>query len=140
MTELSPTQVALRELMMLTKCYCGNYGEDPHPRLGHNCSFRRDVETLVGAVRRVLEMCEREKTREQPRAGHQVADEIRRALLGLPAYDGPPWSDETEPSPLVAALRELPAAAYSAQIAERLQRAEADRRLSDVEGGSSAPG
>lgn len=74
----APVPLALRELMILTKCYC----DGEHPRLGHNCSFRRDVETVVAAVKQVLALCEREKTREQPRAGHQVAFDVRAALLG----------------------------------------------------------
>lgn len=92
----SPTQVALRELMILTKCYCGNYGEDPHPRLGHNCSFRPDVETVVAAVQRVLALCE-----ESERAQHDYVAtvDIRRELLGLPAEQGPPWSNEEGPVP-----------------------------------------
>jgi hypothetical protein len=89
-TELSPTQVALRELMILTKCYC----DGEHPRLGHNCSFRPDVETLVGAVAAVLKICEADTVGD--RAGHQVAYDIRRALLGLPqpVDESPPWREE----------------------------------------------
>jgi hypothetical protein len=90
----APTQVALRELMILTKCYCGNYGEDPHPRLGHNCSFRPDVETLVANVATVLELCNNAIAENDPRLPADAADNIRRALLGLP-----PWSDGAAEEP-----------------------------------------
>jgi hypothetical protein len=70
--------------MILTKCYC----DGEHPRLGHNCSFRPDVETLVAAVGAVLALCE-----ESERAQHDyvAAVDVRRALLGLPPDDDPPW-------------------------------------------------
>lgn len=129
----APVPLALRELMILTKCYCGNYGEDPHPRLGHNCSFRRDVETVVAAVQRVLALCEDELSGggtgpwDHP---SPLAEKVHAALLGLPqpVNEDPPW-DEPTPQP-----------SYSAQVAERLQRAEADRRLSEEREGPSGPG
>lgn len=90
MSELSPTQVALRELMILTKCYCGNYGEDPHPRLGHNCSFRRDVLTLVTNIGAALELCDGVKGPGElaPDAVLEFAKAVRAALLG--EGGGPP--------------------------------------------------
>lgn len=91
MSELSPTQVALRELMILTRCYC----DGEHPRLGHNCSFRRDVETVVAAVQRALDICDtaiRESTLGEA-AGYAVADDVRRAVLGLDPDPGPPWNN-----------------------------------------------
>lgn len=113
----APVPLALRELMILTKCYC----DGEHPRLGHNCSFRRDVETVVAAVQSVLAMCNEAIPENDPRFPADTADNIRRALLGLP-----PWRDEDP--------------ALAAQVAERLQRAEADRRLSEGGGGPSGPG
>lgn len=93
---LAPTQIALRELMILTRCYC----DGEHPRLGHNCSFRPDVETVVAAVQKALALCN-EAIAEggpDPYAERMVpADEIRRLLLGwsMPrGYDpGPPWDN-----------------------------------------------
>lgn len=70
----APVQVALRELMILTKCYC----DGEHPRLGHNCSFRPDVKTLVDAITAVLKLCD-EAVHDGPHP-----EEIRAALLGLP--------------------------------------------------------
>lgn len=132
MTEISPTQVALRELTMLTKCYCdGQYDGvgHPHPRLGHNCSFRRDVLTLVDSIGAVLRACNEAIAANDPRFPAAAADDIRRALLGLPAYEDPPWDSSV-----------VPPVAHSAQVAERLQRAEADRRLSEEREGPSGPG
>jgi hypothetical protein len=106
MTEPSPTQVALRELVMLTKCYC----DGEHPRLGHNCSFRPDVMTLVTNIGAVLEICNEAIAANDPRFPADAADDIRRALLGLPADEGPPWNTD-EP------------VAHSALIAQRLQQA-----------------
>lgn len=125
----SPTQVALRELMILTKCYC----DGDHPRLGHNCSFRPDVETVVANVGAALKLCEDELSGggtgpwDHP---SPLAEKVHAALLGLPqpVDESPPW-DEPTPQP-----------SYSAQIAERLQRAEADRRLSEEREGSPGPG
>lgn len=126
MTELSPTQVALRELTMLTKCYC----DGEHPRLGHNCSFRRDVETVVDNIGAVLRACNEAIAANDPRFPSAAADDIRRALLGLPGYEDPPWDTSVVEPP----------AAHSATIAERLQRAEADRRLSEEREGPSGTG
>lgn len=89
MTETSPTQVALRELTMLTRCYC----DGEHPRLGHNCSFRRDVLTLVDNIGAVLRACNEAIATNDPRFPAAAADDIRRALLGLPADENPPWRD-----------------------------------------------
>lgn len=83
----SPTQVALRELMILTKCYC----DGEHPRLGHNCSFRPDVQTVVANVGAVLTRCNEAIADNDPRFPSTAADQIRRALLGLPPDDDPPW-------------------------------------------------
>lgn len=85
MSELSPTQVALRELMILTRCYC----DGEHPRLGHNCSFRRDVETVVANVGDVLSLCNEAIAANDPRFPADAADNVRRALLGLP-----PWTED----------------------------------------------
>lgn len=73
----SPTQAALRELMILTKCYC----DGEHPRLGHNCSFRPDVLTLVANISAALEAC------DTALVDGGSPEEIRRALLGLPVNE-----------------------------------------------------
>lgn len=96
--DLAPTQLALRELMILTRCYCGpNEPGGTHPRLGHNCSFRRDVETLVAAVRRVLELCDEADTGNVVWKGYTDSDEVRATLLGVPVKahsdEDPPWRD-----------------------------------------------
>lgn len=70
----SPVQVALRELMILTKCYC----DGQHPRLGHNCSFRPDVERVVKAIADAIAAC------DDTLVDGGSPEEIRRALLGLP--------------------------------------------------------
>ena len=94
---LAPTQIALRELMILTRCYC----DGEHPRLGHNCSFRPDVETLVANIGAALKICEDELasggtdpwSHPSPLAGA-----IHATLLGLPLPDdSPPWSNEEAP-------------------------------------------
>jgi len=98
MTELSPTQVALRELTMLTKCYC----DGEHPRLGHNCSFRPDVLTLVTNIGNVLKLCDERSGLWDD--GRIPAEDVRRTLLGLSTGDGgatddPPWSNEEGEGP-----------------------------------------
>jgi hypothetical protein len=130
----SPTQVALRELMILTKCYC----DGEHPRLGHNCSFRRDVQTVVAAIGEALRLCEDAKVSET-QSMESLADEIRTALLGLPADEGPPWRDEAPGGGVPDEPIEHTTAAYSAQIAERLQR-NITPHVSDGEGGPYGTG
>lgn len=99
--DLAPTQVALRELMILTRCYCGpNEPGGEHPRLGHNCSFRRDVETLVAAVARVLALCDEADTGNVVWKGYVDSDDVRAALLGLDP--GPPWRTERNAAPGVS--------------------------------------
>jgi len=132
----SPTQVALRELMILTKCYC----DGEHPRLGHNCSFRPDVMTLVANIGAVLELLN-DGRGDGVWEGFVEAEKVRAALLGVPMRswpaDDPPWNQEV---PADALLRDPGSAAYSGQIAERLQRAEESRRLSEQKEGPSATG
>lgn len=75
----APVPLALRELMILTKCYC----DGEHPRLGHNCSFRRDVETVVAAVQQALAMCELGDLPHAPDPWvREHLNAVRRALLG----------------------------------------------------------
>lgn len=77
----SPVQVALRELMILTKCYC----DGEHPRLGHNCSFRPDVVRVVAEVARLqaeIENLQRNSGEEDCACGHPAR------CSGM----GPPWN------------------------------------------------
>ena len=89
MNELSPTQVALRELTMLTKCYCGGQRDGlghPHPQLGNNCSFRPDVMTLVANIDAALKLLDVTDTPFAPDPWViEHLDNVRRALLGLGA-------------------------------------------------------
>lgn len=86
----SPVQVALRELMILTKCYC----DGEHPRLGHNCSFRPDVMRVVEAIGEALKLCEITPLAPDPWVVEHL-DAIRAALLGN-ATDDPPWRQREE--------------------------------------------
>lgn len=113
----SPVQVALRELMLLTKCYC----DGQHPRLGHNCSFRPDVERVVAAIGGALAAC------DDALVDGGSPEEIRRVLLGLPADDFPYVTDTPNeaidawaPAPSTRSVKDAP---HAAQIAQRLQDA-----------------
>lgn len=131
----APVPLALRELMILTKCYC----DGEHPRLEHNCSFRPDVETVVAAVGEALRLADPINTPHAPDPwviAH--LDAIRRALLGLPADEGPPWGN----GPGGGVPEEPIEHAYAAEIAQKLQRGNGNTapRVSEVGGSPPTPG
>lgn len=118
----SPVQVALRELMILTKCYCdGQYDGIGHPRLGHNCSFRPDVVRVVEAIGGALKLCDDELAgggSDPWSHPSPFAEAIRATLLGLPAdEDDPPWNQDEG-----SRVPGSDAPAHSALIAQKLQR------------------